>query len=197
MAKKEKSKKRETAAPKKKKKSKLPDLVSGKFCIAAVNPDNRVSGILQDDGTAFPLLPALPYIFPSKTHAAAYIDGMAPHIKPAGMKIVPQKLADFYGQHFKIVDGEPGQAERILTTLVKKEEAVSFKQAVADRYAEAYASKFQGLQTEVKSELESHKREIKERERAHKERLKAKRSELAAAEKAVKSFMAQMKKLGG
>lgn len=196
-AKGKKPKKREPSAAPRKKKSKLPDLVSGKFCITVQTMENHVKGILQSDGTSWADLPASPYIFPSKTHAQAYIDGMAGHIKPNGSKIVPVKLSDFYGQHFKIVDGEPGQPEKIVTTLVKKDDAVNFRQAVKARFEERYKSVYKQQDESIKAEIESHKRELAERERAYRERLKAKKIGLSATEKAMKAFMSQMKKLGG
>lgn len=196
-------KKKSEAAPKKKRKSRLPDLITGKFCIAmdgreaAGTPAPPPFAILQSDGTAWLQLPPSPYIFPSKTHAQAYIDGMAPHLKPAGAKIFAAKLSEYYGQDFAIIEGEPGQPEKILTSLVPKDTAVGFKQAVKNRLDEKYRKVFDAEHGAFKQELEEHRRELSERERAHRERMKAKKASVQSAEKALKGFLSSMKKLGG
>lgn len=194
-------KKKAEAPARKKRKSRLPDLITGKYCIAL---DGRGSAgqtpefaILQSDGTAWLELPASPYIFPTKTHAQAYIDGMAPHLKPAGAKIFAAKLSDYYGQHFTITDGDPGQPEKVLTALVPKDKAVSFKQAVKHRIEERYKNVFDSETEAMKKEIEEHQKEMKERERAYKERIKSRRATVGAAEKALNGFLASMKKLGG
>jgi hypothetical protein len=196
-------KKKTEAAPKKKRKSRLPDLITGKYCIAmdgrevAGTPAPPPFAILQSDGTAWLELPASPYIFPSKTHAQAYIDGMASHLKPAGAKIFAARLSEYYGQHFTITEGDPGQPEKILTALVERDKAVSFKQAVKRRLDEKYKQAFDVEHGAFKLELDEHRRELSERERAHRERMKAKKASVQAAEKAMKSFVSSMKKLGG
>lgn len=194
-------KRKSEAAPKKKRKSRLPDLITGKYCIAL---DGRGSAgqaaefaILQSDGIAWLELPPSPYIFPSKTHAQAYIDGMAPHLKPAGGKIFAAKLSEYYGQHFTVTEGEPGQPEKILTALVPKDKAVSFKQAVKHRLDEKYRKVFDAESEAYKKEIEEHQREMRERERAFKDRIKLRKAVLSSADKALQNFQTSMKKLGG
>lgn len=197
MAKQKKKTVKKTRAPAHKKKSALPDLISGKYIIVCENSGTEWTTLTAGGRVWAQGTPPDPYIFPSKTHAQAYIDGMSPEIRPEA-PISALRLSENYGQSFEIVpgDGTDGPPEKIKTGLCPKHESTTFRQAV-HKYEALKVEPIVEAAEALEEEKTAYKLEMKERERAHKERRKKLEQDLLLAEKERNRFRKAMLKLAG
>lgn len=183
-----KSRKKSKAEAPKKKKSKLPDIISGKYVLARTD-----SSLLLPDGQTWASGGANPYIFPSKPYAQAYLDGMSEHLKE-GMQVGIEALSAHFDQSFQVTYGAHGDVN-VVVSMVPKGEGVTFKAAVRKLEAECFTGPIHEQQVTMK-ELEGlHKRELIEREKTHKSRMKDFGEGLKRMQKEHKEFTAAIRKL--